>query len=531
MGTYTNLVYFVSPVSPLNTSPWMVTGNNIYNNNSGNVGIGTTTPIDKLNIRSDVNNITGLTIVNANASSAARSAIVLSQDSLLATALVLQMTSAAAGNGNLLARAGASLLYGSGTGGIVINAAHASGDIGFGTGGIANVNEKWRMTSTGHFIAPTDNTYDIGASGATRPRTGYFGTSVITPSITTTTATISGLTTGSVPFAGSGGLISQDNTNFFFNNSSNNNRLRIGTSGQQVQIGQINNVSYSGIWFGNVTPSISNYSFLGNQTETNLNVPSGGVYISVANTPKITVTSTTTTFSTTAILRTGSATAGTAPLKFASGALLTTAEAGAVEFLTDKFYGTITTGAARKEFTLNDAALTSGRVPFATTNGRLTDAATLLYSAAGGLVASGTTTNDAAAAGNIGEEINAIQSTYTNYATTATYQNITSITLTAGDWDLSAFMTYSSNSATITAASNAIFVISTTTASAAGATEGRNISYVPQAALLGTSLFSESISPYRVSISGTTTYYLNTQATFTLGNPQYVGGIRARRMR
>ena len=27
----------------------------------------------------------------------------------------------------------------------------------------------------------TDNTYDIGASGATRPRTGYFGTSVVTP--------------------------------------------------------------------------------------------------------------------------------------------------------------------------------------------------------------------------------------------------------------------------------------------------------------------------------------------------------------
>lgn len=143
----------------------------------------------------------------------------------------------------------------------------------------------------------------------------------------------------------------------------------------------------------------------------------------------------------------------------------------------------------------------------------------------------GTITNDAATAGNIGEEVVAIQSTYTNYSTTATYQNITSITLTAGDWDVSAFMTYSSNSATITAASNAIFVISTTTASAAGAVEGRNIGYVPQAALLGTSLFSESISPYRVSISGSTTYYLNSQATFTLGNPQFVGGIRARRIR
>lgn len=49
-------------------------------------------------------------------------------------------------------------------------------------------------------------------------------------------------------------------------------------------------------------------------------------------------------------LKGGTATANTAPLKFTSGTLLTTAEAGAVEFLTDAYYGTITTGAARKTF-------------------------------------------------------------------------------------------------------------------------------------------------------------------------------------
>ena len=49
-------------------------------------------------------------------------------------------------------------------------------------------------------------------------------------------------------------------------------------------------------------------------------------------------------------LRAGATAAGTAPLKFQSGSLNTTAEAGAVEFLTDKWYGTITTGAARKTF-------------------------------------------------------------------------------------------------------------------------------------------------------------------------------------
>jgi hypothetical protein len=38
---------------------------------------------------------------------------------------------------------------------------------------------RWDVTSDGHFLAFADNTYDIGAAGATRPRTGYFGTSVV----------------------------------------------------------------------------------------------------------------------------------------------------------------------------------------------------------------------------------------------------------------------------------------------------------------------------------------------------------------
>ncbi len=75
----------------------------------------------------------------------------------------------------------------------------------------------------------------------------------------------------------------------------------------------------------------------------------------------------------------GSTAAGSAPIKLKSGSLMTSPEVGAVEFLTDKFYGTISTSTARKELTLNDAALTSGRVPFTTTNGRLTDNSTFLY--------------------------------------------------------------------------------------------------------------------------------------------------------
>jgi hypothetical protein len=47
-------------------------------------------------------------------------------------------------------------------------------------------------------------------------------------------------------------------------------------------------------------------------------------------------------------IKAGTATASTAPLKFTSGALLTTPETGAVEYLVDDYYATIATGAARK---------------------------------------------------------------------------------------------------------------------------------------------------------------------------------------
>lgn len=47
-------------------------------------------------------------------------------------------------------------------------------------------------------------------------------------------------------------------------------------------------------------------------------------------------------------LAAGSATASTGPLKFTSGALLTAAEAGVVEFLTDAYYCTTTTGTIRR---------------------------------------------------------------------------------------------------------------------------------------------------------------------------------------
>jgi hypothetical protein len=76
------------------------------------------------------------------------------------------------------------------------------------------------------------------------------------------------------------------------------------------------------------------------------------------------------------------------PIKFTSGTLKTSGQAaGDVEFLTDAYYATITTGTARKVIALIDpvGGLTAGRMTFSTTNGRVTDSANAAYTATTGL--------------------------------------------------------------------------------------------------------------------------------------------------
>jgi hypothetical protein len=43
---------------------------------------------------------------------------------------------------------------------------------------VGSLGEPWQIASSGHFLCPTDNIYDIGAFNDTRPRYGYFGTGV-----------------------------------------------------------------------------------------------------------------------------------------------------------------------------------------------------------------------------------------------------------------------------------------------------------------------------------------------------------------
>ena len=144
----------------------------------------------------------------------------------------------------------------------------------------------------------------------------------------------------------------------------------------------------------------------------------------------------------------------------------------------------------------------------------------------GGTAIKGTNTNDAAAAGYVGESIESYAAV--NAPASNTYGDITSITLTAGDWDISAIIVSILNTGvSITSVSGGIGTAAGT--SGAGLLPGDTQGYsVPPTSQY---LPSITIPPKRVSINATTTYYLKMWMSYSSGTPQFQGRISARRVR
>lgn len=138
----------------------------------------------------------------------------------------------------------------------------------------------------------------------------------------------------------------------------------------------------------------------------------------------------------------------------------------------------------------------------------------------------GTTTNDNATALDIGEYIESLIAVGSAAAlTTNTTLNVTSISLTAGDWDVSGNVNFTDGTATVAARSGGI-----TTTSATIPTDGSEV-YLGANVVGSTELNSVTPSIKRVSIAGTTTVYLVARATFTVGTVSAFGKISARRVR
>ncbi len=140
----------------------------------------------------------------------------------------------------------------------------------------------------------------------------------------------------------------------------------------------------------------------------------------------------------------------------------------------------------------------------------------------------GTNTNDSASAAFVGEYIEGLVSSPTNVpAATTIVGDLTSISLTAGDWDVSATVLLNDN-----AGSTATFLdAGIGTASGTGTTG--MLPGINNLRCAGTNAagISVSIPPYRVSQAGTNTYYFKAAVTYTGGTPQYRCRLSARRVR
>jgi hypothetical protein len=139
----------------------------------------------------------------------------------------------------------------------------------------------------------------------------------------------------------------------------------------------------------------------------------------------------------------------------------------------------------------------------------------------------GTTTNDAAIAGNVGECISSIITrTFAISLTSNTPANITSITLTPGDWDISA-VACRSGSGGGNAMSMGISTVSATMPSSDNI--GNTRFDTPTVSTLNSDA-CVSLPPVRVSLAANTVYYLVINTNFT-GPAGGWGRISARRVR
>lgn len=191
-------------------------------------------------------------------------------------------------------------------------------------------------------------------------------------------------------------------------------------------------------------------------------------------------------------------------------------------------------------FTLRVVQTTAKKQAIAANIVSLLQAATFAaFRTAGGIAASGantditslagTATNDSAAAGKIGEFISSTVLVGAEVATAdSTTVDVTSISLTAGDWDVSGTVVFNPASGTIMTL--AIGAINTTSATIPTRPASGGIAQIAATApaTVGHSL---AVGVVRISVASTTTVYLVARCQFTVSTMGTYGFIGARRAR
>lgn len=140
-------------------------------------------------------------------------------------------------------------------------------------------------------------------------------------------------------------------------------------------------------------------------------------------------------------------------------------------------------------------------------------------------VFNGTITNDSPPAGFKGEWKNSDITTAQNFPASGVWGDLTSISLTAGDWDIGGLVFAQSNGATVTICEMGISQTSGNNAPSRGPLA---FGFAPPTATYAT---SGAVPDYRFSLASTTTVYLKYYAEYTVATPKAFGTIHARRVR
>ena len=140
----------------------------------------------------------------------------------------------------------------------------------------------------------------------------------------------------------------------------------------------------------------------------------------------------------------------------------------------------------------------------------------------------GTATNDNAAAGYVGEYNSAAVAAGSAVSlTTATTANVTTISLTAGDWDVSGIVQYTPTATTsVTQLTQGVSTLSATLSP-----QGTFSKFVTAANILTAIDPAWSLPVVRLALASTTTIYLVSNATFSVSTLTAYGIITARRVR
>lgn len=142
----------------------------------------------------------------------------------------------------------------------------------------------------------------------------------------------------------------------------------------------------------------------------------------------------------------------------------------------------------------------------------------------------GTTTNDNAMAGKVGEYIESIISSPISLSTSIQV-NLTSISLTAGDWEVSGTVVFGGSATTVV--TDQIIGLSKTTGTLPAAGTTAQSAFVPGATYtpFATNNPNIFVGPTRFSLSTTTPIYMVVFETFSISTATAFGQIRALRIR